>query len=122
MNVLEYFDYEKQLLRDYEAVKTPHAKTAVFKTLMDTLDTHKAFVFNTISSFEENLKSARADLQKVQKDETPKYVKDMMAEFGFAEAEEVERGQEDYVLDKDTFDKLIGKNPAVPRPKFADED
>lgn len=122
MNVLEYFDYEKQLLRDYEAVKTPHAKTAVFKTLMDTLDTHKAFVFNTISSFEENLKGARADLRKVQKGETPKYVKDMMAEFGFAEAEEVERGQEDCVLDKDAFDKLIGKNPAVPRPKFADED
>lgn len=88
MTVLEYFDYEKQLLRDYEAVKTPHAKAAVFKTLMDTLDTHKEFVFNTISSFEENIKNARADLQKVQKGETPSYVKDMMAEFGFYEAEE----------------------------------
>ena len=88
MTVLEYFDYEKQLLRDYEAVKTPHAKAAVFKTLMDTLDTHREFVFNTISSFEENLKGARADLQKAQIGETPTYVKDMMAEFGFYEPEE----------------------------------
>lgn len=88
MNVLEYFDYEKQLLRDYEAVKTPHAKAAVFKTLMDTLDTHKEFVFNTISSFEENLKNARKDIQKAYNGQTPKYVTNMMAEFGFYEAEE----------------------------------
>ena len=122
MTVLEYFDYEKQLLRDYEAVKTPHAKAAVFKTLMDTLDTHKEFVYNTISSFEENLRNARADLQKAQNGETPKYVMDMMAEFGFVESEEVERGQDDdCILDGDTYDKLIGKTPAVPRPKFADE-
>ena len=64
MNVLEYFDYEKQLLRDYETVKTPHAKTAVFTMLMDTLDTHRKLVFNTISSFEDNLKSVRKDIQK----------------------------------------------------------
>lgn len=121
MNVLEYFDYEKQLLRDYEAVKTPHAKTAVFNTLLDTLDRHKEFVFNTISSFEENLKSARKDIQKAYNGQTPKYVTDMMAEFGFSEAEDVERGQEDCILDRDTYDKLIGKNPARPRPKFADE-
>jgi len=121
MNVLEYFDYEKQLLRDYEAVKTPHAKTAVFKTLMDTLDTHKEFVFNTISSFEENLKNARKDIQKAYNGQTPKYVVDMMAEFGFTEAEDVERGQEDCILDCDTYNKLIGKNPTVQRPKFADE-
>jgi len=121
MNVLEYFDYEKQLLRDYEAVKTPHAKTAVFNTLLDTLDRHKEFVFNTISSFEENLKSARKDIQKVYNSQTPKYVTDMMAEFGFSEAEDVERGQEDYILDRDTYKKLIGKNPTRPRPKFADE-
>lgn len=101
MTVLEYFDYEKQLLRDYEAVKTPHAKAAVFKTLTDTLDTHKEFVFNTISSFEENIKNVRADLQKVQKGETPSYVKDMMAEFGFYEAEEVGLvgGAKDYAED-----------------------
>ena len=121
MNVLEYFDYEKQLLRDYEAVKTPHAKTAVFNTLLDTLDRHKEFVFNTISSFEENLKNARKDIQKAYNGQTPKYVVDMMAEFGFTEAEDVERGQEDCILDRDTYDKLIGKNPARPRPKFADE-
>lgn len=121
MNVLEYFDYEKQLLRDYEAVKTPHAKAAVFKTLMDTLDTHKEFVFNTISSFEENLKNTRKDIQKAYNGQTPKYVVDMMAEFGFTEAEDVEREQEDCILDRDTYNKLIGKNPTVPRPKFADE-
>ena len=121
MNVLEYFDYEKQLLRDYEAIKTPHAKTAVFNTLLDTLDRHKEFVFNTISSFEDNLKSARKDLQKAYNSQTPKYVVDMMAEFGFTEAEDVERGQEDCTLDYDTYKKLIGKNPTRPRPKFADE-
>lgn len=122
MNVLEYFDYEKQLLRDYEAVKTPHAKTAVFTTLMDTLDTHKEFVFNTISSFEENLKSARKDIQKAYSGQTPKYVTDMMAEFGFVEAEDVEHGQEDTsILDRDTYDRLVGKAPSDPRPKFADE-
>lgn len=121
MNVLEYFDYEKQLLRDYEAVKTPHAKTAVFNTLLDTLDRHKEFVFNTISSFEENLKNARKDIQKAYNGQTPKYVVDMMAEFGFTEAEDVERGQEDCILDRDTYNKLIGKNPTRPRPKFADE-
>ena len=91
MNVLEYFDYEKQLLRDYEAVKTPNAKIAVFNTLLDTLDRHKEFVFNTISSFEENLKSTRKDIQKAYNGQTPKYVVDMMAEFGFTEAETVER-------------------------------
>lgn len=121
MNVLEYFDYEKQLLRDYEAVKTPHAKTAVFNTLLDTLDRHKEFVFNTISSFEENLKNARKDIQKAYNGQTPKYVVDMMAEFGFTEAEDVERGQEDCILDRDTYNKLVGKNPVHPRPKFADE-
>lgn len=121
MNVLEYFDYEKQLLRDYEAVKTPHAKTAVFNTLLDTLDRHKEFVFNTISSFEDNLKNARKDIQKAYNGQTPKYVVDMMAEFGFTEAEDVERGQEDCILDYDTYNKLVGKNPARPRPKFADE-
>lgn len=121
MNVLEYFDYEKQLLRDYEAVKTPHAKTAVFNTLLDTLDRHKEFVFNTISSFENNLKNARKDIQKAYNGQTPKYVVDMMAEFGFTEAEDVERGQEDCILDYDTYNKLVGKNPSRPRPKFADE-
>lgn len=122
MNVLEYFDYEKQLLRDYEAVKTPHAKTAVFKTLMDTLDTHKEFVFNTISSFEENLRNAKKDVQRAQDGQTPKYVTDMMAEFGFIEAETVvECEQEDCVLDRDTYDKLVGKTPSGPRPKFAEE-
>lgn len=121
MNVLEYFDYEKQLLRDYEAVKTPHAKTAVFNTLLDTLDRHKEFVFNTISSFEENLKNARKDIQKAYNGQTPKYVVDMMAEFGFTEAEDVEREQEDCILDRDTYNKLVGKNPVRPRPKFADE-
>ena len=121
MNVLEYFDYEKQLLRDYEAVKTPHAKTAVFTMLMDTLDTHRKFVFNTISSFEDNLKSARKDIQKAYSGQTPKYVTDMMAEFGFTEAEDVERGQEDCILDDATYNKLVGKNPVRPRPKFADE-
>ena len=121
MNVLEYFDYEKQLLRDYEAVKTPHAKTAVFNTLLDTLDRHKEFVFNTISSFEDNLKNARKDIQKAYNGQTPKYVVDMMAEFGFTEAEDVERGQEDCILDYDTYNKLVGKNSACPRPKFADE-
>ena len=121
MNVLEYFDYEKQLLRDYEAVKTPHAKTAVFNTLLDTLDRHKEFVFNTISSFEDNLKNARKDIQKAYNGQTPKYVVDMMAEFGFTEAEDVERGQEDCILDYDTYNKLVGKNPARSRPKFADE-
>ena len=121
MNVLEYFDYEKQLLRDYEIVKTPHAKTAVFNTLLDTLDRHKEFVFNTISSFEDNLKSARKDLQKAYNSQTPKYVVDMMAEFGFTEAEDAEHGQEDCTLDYDTYNKLVGKNPARPRPKFADE-
>ena len=99
MNVLEYFDYEKQLLQDYEAVKTLHAKTAVFNTLLDTLDRHKEFVFNTISSFEENLKNARKDIQKAYNGQTPKYVVDMMAEFGFTEAEDVERGQENCILD-----------------------
>ena len=91
MNILEYFDYEKQLLQDYEAVKTPNAKIAVFNTLLDTLDRHKEFVFNTISSFEENLKSTRKDIQKAYNGQTPKYVVDMMAEFGFTEAETVER-------------------------------
>jgi hypothetical protein len=122
MNVLEYFDYEKQLLRDYEAVKTPHAKTAVFTTLMDTLDTHREFVFNTISSFEENLKNARKDIQKAYSGQTPKYVTDMMAEFGFAEAEDVERGQEDCILDDATYNRLLGKTPAGPQPGSADED
>lgn len=121
MNVLEYFDYEKQLLHDYEVVKTPHAKTAVFNTLLDTLDRHKKFVFNTISSFEDNLKNARKDIQKAYNGQTPKYVVDMMAEFGFTEAEDVEREQEGCILDYDTYNKLVGKNPARPRPKFADE-
>lgn len=122
MNVLEYFDYEKQLLRDYEAVKTPNAKIAVFNTLLDTLDRHKEFVFNTISSFEENLKSTRKDVQNAYNGQTPKYVVDMMAEFGFAEAETIEREQEDCsILDYDTYNKLVGKNPVRPQPKFADE-
>ena len=121
MNVLEYFDYEKQLLRDYEAVKTPNAKIAVFNTLLDTLDRHKEFVFNTISSFEDNLKNARKDIQKAYNGQTPKYVVDMMAEFGFTEAETVEREQEDCILDYDTYNKLVGKNPVRPQPKFADE-
>ena len=107
MNVLEYFDYEKQLLRDYEAVKTPNAKIAVF---------------NTISSFEENLKSTRKDVQNAYNGQTPKYVVDMMAEFGFTEAETVEREQEDCsILDYDTYNKLVGKNSVRPQPKFADE-
>ena len=122
MNVLEYFDYEKQLLRDYGAVKTPNAKIAVFNTLLDTLDRHKEFVFNTISSFEDNLKNARKDVQNAYKGRTPKYVVDMMAEFGFTEAETVEREQEDCnILDYDTYNKLVGKNPVRPQPKFADE-
>lgn len=121
MNILEYFDYEKQLLQDYAAVKTPYAKTAVFNTLLDTLDRHKEFVFNTISSFEDNLKNARKDIQKAYNGQTPKYVVDMMAEFGFTEAETVEREQEDCILDYDTYNKLVGKNPVRPRPKFADE-
>ena len=121
MNILEYFDYEKQLLQDYAAVKTPYAKTAVFNTLLDTLDRHKEFVFNTISSFEDNLKNARKDIQKAYNGQTPKYVVDMMAEFGFTEAETVEREQEDCILDYDTYNKLVGKNPVCPRPKFADE-
>ena len=122
MNVLEYFDYEKQLLRDYEIVKTPHAKTAVFNTLLDTLDRHKEFVFNTISSFEENLKSTRKDVQNAYNGQTPKYVVDMMAEFGFTEAETIEREQEDCnILDYDTYNKLVGKNPVRPQPKLADE-
>ena len=121
MNILEYFDYEKQLLQDYAAVKTPYAKTAVFNTLLDTLDRHKEFVFNTISSFEDNLKNARKDIQKAYNGQTPKYVVDMMAEFGFTEAGTVEREQEDCILDYDTYNKLVGKNPVRPRPKFADE-
>ena len=121
MNILEYFDYEKQLLQDYAAVKTPYAKTAVFNTLLDTLDKHKEFVFNTISSFEDNLKNARKDIQKAYNGQTPKYVVDMMAEFGFTEAETVEREQEDCILDYDTYNKLVGKNPVHPQPKFADE-
>ena len=121
INILEYFDYEKQLLRDYEAVKTPNAKIAVFNTLLDTLDRHKEFVFNTISSFEDNLKNARKDIQKAYNGQTPKYVVDMMAEFGFTEAETVEREQEDCILDYDTYNKFVGKNPVRPQPKFADE-
>ena len=121
MNVLEYFDYEKQLLRDYEAVKTPNAKIAVFNTLLDTLDRHKEFVFNTISSFEENLKSTRKDVQNAYNGQTPKYVVDMMAEFGFTEAETIEREQEDCILDYDTYNKLVGKNLVRPQPKFVDE-
>ena len=121
MNVLEYFDYEKQLLRDYEAVKTPNAKIAVFNTLLDTLDRHKEFVFNTISSFEENLKSTRKDVQNAYNGQTPKYVVDMMAEFGFTEAETIEREQEDCILDYDTYNKLVGKNPVRPQQKFVDE-
>lgn len=123
MNVLEYFDYEKQLLRDYNEVKTPHAKTAVFNTLLDTLDRHKEFVFNTISGFEENLKNAcKEDIQKPYNGRTPKYVVDMMAEFGFTEAEDAaEPEQEDCILDYDTYNKVVGKNPTRPRPKFADE-
>ena len=121
MNILEYFDYEKQLLQDYAAVKTPYAKTAVFNTLLDTLDRHKEFVFNTISSFEENLKSTRKDVQNAYNGQTPKYVVDMMAEFGFTEAETVEREQEDCsILDYDTYNKLVGKNPVRPQPKLAD--
>jgi len=88
MTVLEYFDYEKQLLRDYDNVKTPHARKAVYQTLIDTLDTHKSFVYNTISSFEESIKQTRIDAESIQKGETPKYVKDMMAEFGFRDLEE----------------------------------
>lgn len=108
MTVLEYFDYEKQLLRDYDAVKTPHAKAAVFETLMDTLDTHKKFVFNTIASFEENLKNARADLQKAQNGETPTYVKDMMAEFGFYEPEEAGyESTQDYIASTADVNKTI---------------
>ena len=122
MNILEYFDYEKQLLQDYAAVKTPYAKTAVFNTLLDTLDRHKEFVFNTISSFEDNLRNARKDVQNAYKGRTPKYVVDMMAEFGFMEAEIVEREYEDCnILDYDTYNKLVGKNPVRPRPKFADK-
>lgn len=49
-------------------------------------------MFNTISSFEENLKNARKDIQKAYNGQTPKYVVDMMAEFGFVDAEEVEHG------------------------------
>ena len=122
MNILEYFDYEKQLLQDYAAVKTPYAKTAVFNTLLDTLDRHKEFVFNTISSFEDNLKNARKDVQNAYKSRTPKYEGDMMAEFGFTEADTVEREYEDCnILDYDTYNKLVGKNPVRPQPKFADE-
>ena len=121
MNILEYFDYEKQLLQDYAAVKTPYAKTAVFNTLLDTLDRHKEFVFNTISSFEENLKSTRKDVQNAYNGQTPKYVVDMMAEFGFTEAETIEREQEDCILDYDTYNKLVGKNPVRPQQKFVDE-
>ena len=121
MNILEYFDYEKQLLQEYAAVKTPYAKTAVFNTLLDTLDRHKEFVFNTISSFEENLKSTRKDVQNAYNGQTPKYVVDMMAEFGFTEAETIEREQEDCILDYDTYNKLVGKNPVRPQQKFVDE-
>ena len=123
MNVLEYLDYEKQLLRDYNKVKTPDAKIAVFNTLLDTLDRHKEIIFNMISCFEENLKNAcKEDIQKPYNGQTPKYVVDMMAEFGFTEAEDAaEPEQEDCILDYDTYNKLVGKNPARPRPKFADE-
>ena len=99
MTVLEYFDYEKQLLQDYEAVKTPHAKTAVFKTLMDTLDTHKEFVFNTISSFESSIKEAHERSEQTLAGKTPDYVKDMMAEFGFHELEEAPITRPDYIFD-----------------------
>lgn len=104
MTVLEYFDYEKQLLKDYDAVKTPHAKIAVFKTLMDTLDTHRDFVYNTISSFDEKVK----DMQKGFSDgKTPEYVKDMMAEFGFHELEEAEITPPEYIFDQADYDKTF---------------
>ena len=40
MNVLEYFDYEKRLLEDFNAVKTKHAKDAVYASLMKVFDEH----------------------------------------------------------------------------------
>ena len=88
MTVLEYFDYEKALLDDYHAVKTPHAKTAMYKMIRDTLETHQRFVLNTIRSFEQSLKDARSDAKAVAEGKTPAYVTKMMADFGFHELEE----------------------------------
>lgn len=88
MTVLEYFDYEKRLLEDFNAVKTKHAKDAVYASLMKVFDEHRAFVLNTIRKFETDAKENAKKAVQIYKGETPDYVKNLMAEFGFYELEE----------------------------------
>ena len=88
MTVLEFFDYEKQLLADFEAVKTPHARNAIYKEIVNVLESHKQFVTNTIQNFEQSLKEAHNDAKALVEGKTPAYVTKMMADFGFHELEE----------------------------------
>ena len=87
MTVLEYFDYEKRLLEDFNAVKTKHAKDAIYASLMKVFDEHRVFVLNTIRRFETDAKENAKKAVQIYKGETPDYVKNLMAEFGFYEPE-----------------------------------
>jgi hypothetical protein len=97
MTVLEFFDYEKQLLADFDAVKTPHARNAIYKEIVDVLESHKRFVTNTIQNFEQSLKEAHNDAKALVEGKTPAYVTKMMADFGFHELEEDDGNYSEYI-------------------------
>lgn len=88
MTVLEYFDYEAQLIDDMKNVKTVHARNAIQAELAKMLKDHKQFVYNTIKQFENKIHENTQIAGQVLKGQTPDYVKKMMAEFGFYELEE----------------------------------
>ena len=88
MTVLEYFDYEAQLLDDLQNVKTVHARNAIQAELVKMLKDHKQFVYNTIKQFEDRIRESTQAAGQIMQGQTPDYVKKMMAEFGFHELEE----------------------------------
>jgi hypothetical protein len=88
MTVLEYFDYEAQLLDDLQNVKTIHARNAIQSELVKMLKDHKQFVYNTIKQFEDRIRENAQAAGQIMQGQTPDYVKKMMAEFGFHELEE----------------------------------
>lgn len=88
MTVLEYFNYEVDLLDDMRNVKTAAARNAIQTELEKMLKDHKQFVYNTIEQFEGKLREKATAVDKLLRGQTPDHVKKMMADFGFYELEE----------------------------------
>ena len=109
MTVLEYFDYEAQLLDDLQSVKTIHARNAIQSELVKILKDHKQFVYNTIKQFEDRIRENAQTAGQIMQGQTPDYVKKMMAEFGFHELEECDDTVGNYKFSDTQTKKLTPK-------------